>query len=59
MDNLVLSENTPVGEKVFKLEGTDPENSPVHFGIYGTDLLKVNRDTGDVTVVKPLDREVH
>lgn len=58
MDNLALSESVPVGEKVFKLEATDPENSTVHFGIEGTDLLKVDRNTGDVTVVKPLDREV-
>lgn len=58
INNLVISERTPVGEVIFKLEGTDPENGPVHFGLHGTDLLKVNRDTGDVTVVKPLDREV-
>lgn len=58
MNNLALSESTPVGEKVFQLEATDPENSTVHFGIQGTDLLKVDRNTGDVTVVKPLDREV-
>lgn len=58
MDKLVLSERTPVGEEVFKLEGTDPENSPVHFGLHGTDLFKVNRDSGEVTLVRPLDREV-
>lgn len=58
MNNLALSERTPVGEVVFTLEGTDPEGSPVHFGLHGTDLLEVNRDTGKVTVVKPLDYEV-
>ncbi|XP_025829338.1 cadherin-87A [Agrilus planipennis] len=59
MNNLVLSERTLVGTVVYKLEGTDPEESPVHYGLHGTDRLKVNRDTGDVTVVKPLDREVN
>lgn len=58
MNNLVLSEKTPVGEVVFTLEGTDPEGSPVHYGMHGTDLLQVNRDTGEVKVVKPLDHEV-
>lgn len=58
MSNLVLSEKTPVGEIATKLEGSDPENGPVHFGLYGTDLLEVDRDTGEVTVAKPLDREV-
>lgn len=58
MNNLVLSEKTRVGDIVFKLEGTDPEGSPVHFGLHGTDLLEVDRDTGNVTVVKPLDHEV-
>lgn len=59
MNNVVLPENTNVGDVVYKLEGSDPENSPVHFGLRGTDLLKVNKDTGDVTLVKPLDREIN
>lgn len=58
MNNAVLSEKTPVGELVWQLEGSDPEKGPVHFSIEGTDLLKVDRDTGQVTVAKPLDREV-
>ncbi|XP_017767839.1 PREDICTED: cadherin-87A isoform X2 [Nicrophorus vespilloides] len=59
INNLALAETTPVGTVVFTLEGSDPENSTVHFGLNGTDLLKVNRDTGAVTVVKPLDREIN
>ncbi|KAK9728307.1 Cadherin domain [Popillia japonica] len=59
MNNAVLSEKTPVGELVWQLEGSDPEKGPVHFSIEGTDLLKVDRDTGQVTVAKPLDREVN
>lgn len=58
MNNLALSESTPVGEIVYRLEGTDPEDSPVHYGIIGTDRFEVDRDTGDVVVAKPLDREV-
>lgn len=58
MNNQVLSEKTPVGEIVFKLEGSDPEGGPVHYGLHGTDLFKVDRNTGDVITVKPLDHEV-
>ncbi|KAJ8969553.1 hypothetical protein NQ314_001705 [Rhamnusium bicolor] len=57
MNNIVLSENTPVGTIIYTLKGTDPENSPVHYDIQGTEVLKVNHTTGDVTVVKPLDYE--
>lgn len=58
MNNLAISEKTPVGNVIFTLEGSDPENRTVHFDLQGTDALKVNRNTGDVTVVKPLDYEV-
>lgn len=57
MNNLVIPENIPVESNIYRLQGTDPENSPVYFGLEGTDVLKVNRITGDVTVVKPLDYE--
>lgn len=59
MNNQALYESTPVGEKVYRLEGYDPEDSPVHYGIVGTDRFNVDRDTGEVTVAKPLDREVN
>nr|CAD7588331.1 unnamed protein product [Timema genevievae] len=57
-NNAVLSESAPVGHQVFQLQGSDPEGSPVHYGLFGTDYLRVDRDTGVVTVVKSLDREV-
>lgn len=58
MNNQALYESTPVGEVVYRLEGYDPEGSPVHYGLLGTDRFTVDRDTGEVTVAKPLDREV-
>lgn len=58
MNNLAISEKTAVGTVIYQLGGSDPEQSPVHFDLQGTDVLKVNPDTGDVTVVKPLDYEV-
>lgn len=59
MNNLAISEKTPVGTVIYRLEGTDPENSRVHFDLQGTDVLQVNQNTGEVTVVKPLDYEVN
>lgn len=58
MNNQVLSEATPVGTIVFKLEGFDPEGSDVIFGLVGSNNFIVDSKTGDVKVVKPLDREV-
>lgn len=58
IDLAVIPENTPIGTSVFRLEGADPENSPVYYGIEGTDLLSVDRNTGDVTVTNNIDREV-
>lgn len=57
IDLAVISENTPIGTSVFRLEGSDPENSPVYYGLEGTDLLSVDRATGDVTVINNIDRE--
>ncbi|XP_049820113.1 cadherin-87A isoform X2 [Aethina tumida] len=59
MNNLAISEKTAVGTVIYQLGGSDPEQSPVHFDLQGTDVLKVNPDTGDVTVVKPLDYETN
>lgn len=58
MNNLALSESTSVGEIVATLEGTDADDGPVHFGLYGTDRFKVDKDTGQVTLVQSLDHEV-
>nr|UZM07820.1 cadherin 1 [Geocoris pallidipennis] len=59
MNNEVLLESTPVGTKVATLEGLDPEDSPIRFGISGTDRFSVDPETGDVTLIRPLDREVN
>lgn len=58
MNNLVISENTPLGSVIFVLQGHDPENSTVHYNIQGTDALRVDRETGEVTVARTLDYEV-
>lgn len=58
MNNLALSEATPVGYNVYKLEGYDPEGGEVTFGLIGSEHFEVDPKTGDVKVIKPLDREV-
>ncbi|XP_050101039.1 cadherin-87A isoform X1 [Anopheles aquasalis] len=57
MNNLALSEQTPVGSVVYKLEGYDPEGGNVSFGLIGSDNFIVDPVTGDVQVIKELDRE--
>uniref|UniRef100_A0A1B6L3B2 Cadherin domain-containing protein n=1 Tax=Graphocephala atropunctata TaxID=36148 RepID=A0A1B6L3B2_9HEMI len=59
MNNQIFSEETPVGDIIYQLKGSDPEGSPVHYGIVGTDRLQVDRETGQVKLVQPLDREVN
>ncbi|XP_075145328.1 cadherin 87A [Haematobia irritans] len=56
-DNLVLSENTPVGTVVYQLEASDPEKSNVTFGSIVSDHFKVDPTSGKITLIKPLDRE--
>jgi hypothetical protein len=58
MNNLALSETTPVNSVVYKLEGYDPEEGNVTFGLIGSENFEVDSITGDVTLVKQLDREV-
>ena len=53
----MLSENTPVGSVVFKLDGYDPEGSNVTFGSIGSEHFNVDPVTGNITLIKPLDRE--
>jgi len=57
MNQYTLEENTPVGSPVYTLEGADPEESPIRFGIEGTDKFLVDAVTGVVTVAQPIDRE--
>jgi len=58
INNLPVNEDTPVGNVLFTVNATDPEGSPVHYGILETDRLGVDQDTGEVRVIQPLDREV-
>ncbi|XP_013167348.1 PREDICTED: cadherin-87A [Papilio xuthus] len=57
VDNLALSESTPVGQVVHTLNGTDPEGLPVKYDLVGTNKFSVNPDTGEITLIQPLDRE--
>uniref|UniRef100_A0A182V086 Cadherin domain-containing protein n=1 Tax=Anopheles merus TaxID=30066 RepID=A0A182V086_ANOME len=59
MNNLALSERTPVGAVVYKLEGYDPEGGNVSFGLIGSDNFIADPISGDVQVIKELDREEH
>lgn len=53
-----LSETTPLNTIVYKLEGYDPEGRNVTFGLVGSENFQVDAISGDVKLVKDLDREV-
>lgn len=55
---LLLLESTPVGTVVFTLKGHDPEKLDVKYGIQLTDKFVVDPRTGNMSLAKPLDREV-
>lgn len=55
---LALSETTPLNTIVYKLEGYDPEGGDVTFGLIGSENFQVDAISGDVKLVKILDREV-
>lgn len=61
MDNEALSENIPVGQSVYKLEGVNSfgNDDDLVYGIEGTNHLVVDSNTGVVTIAKPLDHEVN
>jgi len=46
-----------VGTVVFRLEAYDPEGSPVTYGAIGADHFSVDPVSGNITLIKPLDRE--
>jgi len=46
-----------VGTVIYTLKGEDPEGSRVKFGLKGTDKLSADPDTGEVKIVKLIDRE--
>jgi hypothetical protein len=56
MARFSLSEDTTVGAPVYRLRGVDPEGSDVHYSISG-EQLTVDRKSGIVSLLKPLDRE--
>uniref|UniRef100_A0A1I8MKU3 Cadherin domain-containing protein n=1 Tax=Musca domestica TaxID=7370 RepID=A0A1I8MKU3_MUSDO len=56
-NNIILSESTPVGTVVYKLEGSDPEGSNITFGSIGSEHFEVDPISGNITLIKPLDRE--
>lgn len=58
MNNLALSESTALNSIVYKLEGFDPEGGNVTFGIVGSENFDVNPTSGEVKLIKELDREV-
>ncbi|XP_026727127.1 cadherin-87A [Trichoplusia ni] len=58
MNNLALSESTPVGTVVYTLQGVDPDGLPMKYSLVGTDKFSVDPSTGEVTLDRPLDREV-
>lgn len=47
-----------MGTIVYTLEGYDPEGGNVSFGLIGSDNFMVNPGTGEVHVVRALDKEV-
>ena len=57
MNQHTLVENTPVGSAIYTLEGEDPEGSEVIFDLDGTDMFRVDKLSGIVTVAQPIDRE--
>ncbi|KAK7083295.1 hypothetical protein SK128_010006 [Halocaridina rubra] len=56
MNRFTLREDAKVGSTVYTLKGRDPEGTDVSFTISG-DHLSVDRNSGVVTLVRPLDRE--
>ncbi|XP_023233383.1 cadherin-23-like [Centruroides sculpturatus] len=57
MSRFSLREDTPVGSSVYTLRGRDPENTRVYYYISGGSF-SVNKDTGVVHLIRPLDREI-
>ncbi|KAK9498689.1 hypothetical protein O3M35_003268 [Rhynocoris fuscipes] len=56
MTRFSLPEDTQVGAPVYRLQGSDPEGSLVHYSISGH-YFEVDRVSGIVSLVRPLDRE--
>lgn len=59
LHNTVIPEDTPVGSVIGNLVGKAAEGTVLRYGIEGTDLFSVDPHSGEVKLVKPLDREVN
>lgn len=51
-----------IGTQIYVLNGTDPEEDPVRYGLAfekgSTEYLRVDPKSGNVTLIQELDREV-
>ncbi|XP_013860575.1 cadherin-related family member 1a isoform X2 [Austrofundulus limnaeus] len=56
-----LSEDTPIGTQIYRLNGTDPEGQEVRYGLSfdpgSKEYFSVNPKSGSITLVEKLDRE--
>ncbi|MEQ2282861.1 Cadherin- member 1 [Ameca splendens] len=56
-----LSEDTPVGTQIYRLNGTDPEGQEVSYGLFfdpgSKEYFRVDPKSGNITLVEKLDRE--
>ncbi|XP_065209802.1 cadherin-23 isoform X2 [Planococcus citri] len=57
MAQFSLPEDIAVGTTVYKLRGTDPDGGSVYYSISG-EYFSVHKHSGDVILIKPLDREL-
>ncbi|CAL1599657.1 unnamed protein product [Knipowitschia caucasica] len=62
MNLFSISEDTPVGSLVYVLNGTDPEDDPVWYGLSfdqgSREYFRAEPQSGNVTLVQELDREL-
>ncbi|CAB3373854.1 Hypothetical predicted protein [Cloeon dipterum] len=56
MLRISVPEDAAVGTSIYTLKGEDPDGGEVHYSISGQ-TFEVNRNTGVVTLARPLDRE--
>ncbi|XP_063048086.1 cadherin-related family member 1 [Engraulis encrasicolus] len=57
-----ISEDIPVDTEIYTLNGTDPEEQPVRYGLAfepgAKEYFRVDPETGIVTLIEELDREI-
>ncbi|XP_046393425.1 cadherin-87A-like [Ischnura elegans] len=57
LSTFVVDEGTQVGTVVHTVKASDPEGSPIIFGLHGSNEFSIDPSTGDIRVAKNLDRE--